>query len=99
MAGNMRKLCSPGTSCTKHSEHGQIEVGWPQWAGSWFQTCFCPQIQLGQGHTAPRHSGVKPGGSQENLQPLPVPKRAPKELERDFGHRSGVIGAGRMASH
>lgn len=33
MAGNMRKLCSPGTSCTKDSEPVQIEVGWPQWAG------------------------------------------------------------------
>ena len=37
--------------------------------------------------------------SRETLEPLPVPKGAPGELERDFRHDHEVTGQGGMASH
>lgn len=36
---------------------------------------------------------------QETTEPLPVRKRAPRELERDLAQGPGVIGQDRMASH
>ena len=37
-------------------------------------------------------------GSRETLEPLPVPKGAPRELEKDFGQGPGGTEQGRMAS-
>lgn len=36
-------------------------------------------------------------GSGETLDPVPVPKAAPRERERDFEQACEVIGQGRMA--
>lgn len=49
---------------------------------------------------AGRVGGVQPGeGSGETLEPLQIPKGAPRELERNLGDGHGVTGQGMMYSH